>query len=232
MKIGIMSDIHGNHYALEKVLEQAKKEKVDELLLLGDIVGYYYHPEKVFELLKDWKFQAIRGNHEDILFGLIKGSLLETDVRLKYGSGHSLAIDKLSESQIEYLAKLPEKITVNIDGLNLMLCHGAPFDKNAYIYPDATNEVLEKCDFDGIDFVLIGHSHYAFCRKNKYSTLINVGSVGQSRNQSGLAQWTLINSKTKAFEMRSTPYEVSQLIAEVEVQDPKISYLKNVLIRN
>jgi predicted phosphodiesterase len=83
-----------------------------------------------------------------------------------------------------------------------------------------------------VDFVLIGHSHYAFSKSNKYSTLINVGSVGQSRNQSGFAQWTLINSKTKVFEMRSTPYDATNLIAEVELQDPDNVYLKEVLNRS
>lgn len=232
MKIGVLSDIHGNHYALKKVLEQARRESIDELLILGDFVGYYYHPEKIFELLKNWKFQAIRGNHENILFGLIKGDLLEADVKLKYGSGHSIAMTILSESQLSFLDKLPEQINVSFEGLNLMLCHGAPFDKNLYLYPDASNELLEKCDFDGVDFILVGHSHFAFCKRNRYSTLINVGSVGQSRNQSGMAQWTIINSKTGAFEMRSTQYDVSRLIAEVEIQDPDNSYLKEVLVRN
>ena len=163
---------------------------------------------------------------------MIKGKVSEGDLKLKYGSGHSLAVQKLSQLQIEYLTDLPEKMIVDLDGSQMMLCHGAPFNKGAYIYPDALNEILEKCDYVGVDFVLIGHSHYPFSRSNKNSTLINVGSVGQSRNQSGFAQWTLINSKTKVFEMRSTPYGVANLLAEVELQDPDNVYLKEVLNRS
>ena len=56
MKIGIISDIHGNYDALFSVLEKAKKESVDHLLILGDIVGYYYHPEKILNLLASLEF--------------------------------------------------------------------------------------------------------------------------------------------------------------------------------
>jgi len=55
MKIAVISDIHGNHYALSSVLDDCKKNEIELLFVLGDIVGYYYHPEIVLEMLKDWK---------------------------------------------------------------------------------------------------------------------------------------------------------------------------------
>ena len=39
MKIGVLSDIHGNHIALHTVLEEAKRQGVDHLFLLGDQLG-------------------------------------------------------------------------------------------------------------------------------------------------------------------------------------------------
>ena len=48
MKIAIISDLHGNHYALEEVLKEARTEKIEKILVLGDIVGYYCNPEKIF----------------------------------------------------------------------------------------------------------------------------------------------------------------------------------------
>ena len=42
MKIAVISDIHGNYDALVEVLKDAKSENIDHLLVLGDIVGYYY----------------------------------------------------------------------------------------------------------------------------------------------------------------------------------------------
>ena len=232
MKLAVLSDIHGNHYALDRILSRAKSDGVDQLLILGDFVGYYYHPEKVLKMLDDWKYIAIRGNHEEILKGLIEGDLDGDAIRLKYGSGHDLAMEKLSQAQKDFLIDLPDQLTLQIDNISLMMAHGSPWDKDFYLYPDCDTKILDRCVYDGIDFILTGHSHYAFCRSRKNTTLINVGSVGQSRNQSGLAQWTVLNSITGAFEMRSTPYDVSGLLTEVCLIDSHNNYLKDVLIRN
>ena len=83
-----------------------------------------------------------------------------------------------------------------------------------------------------MDFVLTGHSHYSFIHRNQNSTLINVGSVGQSRNMGGVAYWGVINTKNKCFEQKATPYDFSLLVKEVELIDPKINYLKEILLRN
>ena len=73
MRIGVLSDIHGNNFALEQVLIEARKEGLTKLLVLGDIVGYYYSPEKALDLLYDWDFLMIKGNHEEILFDIMDG---------------------------------------------------------------------------------------------------------------------------------------------------------------
>ncbi len=54
MKIGVLSDIHGNHYALKAVLEEARRCGVEYLFILGDLVGYYYYPDEVLKLLEGW----------------------------------------------------------------------------------------------------------------------------------------------------------------------------------
>ena len=59
MKIEIISDINGKYDALIEVLKKAKKEKVEHILVLGDIVGYYYHPDKILKLLSEWSFDSL-----------------------------------------------------------------------------------------------------------------------------------------------------------------------------
>ena len=66
MKIAILSDIHGNHFALKSVLKEASNYDVQKFLILGDIVGYYYSPDLVLKLLSNWDCHIIKGNHEDI----------------------------------------------------------------------------------------------------------------------------------------------------------------------
>jgi len=231
MKIAIISDIHGNYDALFAVLEKAKKESIDHLLILGDIVGYYYHPDKILNLLSHWSFDIIKGNHEKILEDLIEDSSLSETIRLKYGSGHQEAINKLTHKQLSFLFDLPETKTIKIDKISLLMCHGSPWSNNFYIYPDSHSDILVKCDIKGCDFVLIGHSHYSFAIKNSNSILINPGSVGQSRQTGGKASWCILNTNNSCFQFFNTDYSTKNLIKEVSEKDPEIKYLKEILKR-
>ena len=43
MKVAILADIHGNFDALERVSEEI--EKLEDVMVLGDIIGYGAEPE-------------------------------------------------------------------------------------------------------------------------------------------------------------------------------------------
>ncbi len=216
MKIGIVSDIHGNHYALEQVLNSAKEEGVTKLLVLGDIVGYYYHPDKVMDMLEEWDYELIKGNHEEILESLILKQINPESIKNKYGSGHNFALENLSKKQISTLITAPHKKELCINGVNIVMCHGTTWSTNFYLYPDTQTEILARCDEKDFDFVVVGHSHYSFVYRNAHSMLINVGSVGQSRSTGGMASWCIINTMNKSFELKSTKYDT--LLLELETQ--------------
>ena len=62
MKIGLISDIHGNLEALEAVLKYlSTEEKVDKIIVLGDIVGYMTNPNECVQLTN---YDCIQGNHD------------------------------------------------------------------------------------------------------------------------------------------------------------------------
>ncbi len=230
MKIGIISDIHGNYDALITVLNEAKQKGVEHLLVLGDIVGYYYHPEKILNALSEWRFDMIKGNHEYILENLIADPSLSASIRIKYGSGHKEAVNKLSLQQLNFLKDLPETKSVILDGISFLMSHGSPWSNDFYIYPDCDSATVKKCDSIEHDFVLIGHSHYAFAIKNENSILINPGSVGQSRQIGGKASWCIINTENCCFQILSTDYNVQNLLLEVSEKDKDIPLLRKFLI--
>ncbi len=232
MKIAILSDIHGNHYALEQVLKAAKQNKVEKLLVLGDIVGYYYHPDKVLSMLDEWDYELIKGNHEKLIEGLLNNTIDASTLQKKYGSGHRMALDKLTKTQITKLISASEKKEITLNDTTILMCHGTNWDSDFYLYPDSDQKLLEKGNVVGVDFVVIGHSHYSFVHRNTNSTLINVGSVGQSRSVGGIANWIVINTRNNCFELKATPYDVKPLIEEIERIDPEVNYLKKILIRN
>jgi predicted phosphodiesterase len=232
MKIAIISDIHGNYDALVAVLNDAKKQDVTHLLVLGDIVGYYYHPDKILKLLSNWSFDIIKGNHEYILENLIENPSKAAIIHSKYGSGHQEAIKKLSSNQLQFLKNLPDTKTVIFDEIVILMSHGSPWSNDFYIYPDVDLETLLKCDSALHDFVLIGHSHYQFTIKNKNSILINPGSVGQSRQKGGKAFWAIINTENQCFQMLNTKYDTKNILAEIAQKDADVPYLSTILSRN
>ena len=62
MKRLIIADIHSNLPALEAVLESSPP--VDEIVFLGDIIGYGPHPRECVDVLMSLKARAILGNHD------------------------------------------------------------------------------------------------------------------------------------------------------------------------
>ncbi|WP_445717636.1 metallophosphoesterase family protein [Flavobacterium sp.] len=231
MKVGVISDIHGNNYALEAVLKTAKKEGIEKLLVLGDIVGYYYHPEIVLDLLSEWDYEIIKGNHEFILQDLKENKIDPEFLKEKYGSGHEHALKNIDCKMQHWLFSLPMQKSIVINNVSFQMNHGSPSSNDEYIYPDASIEQLENCDSSEHDFVLIGHSHYSFSFKCANSILINCGSVGQSRQKGGLAYWVVINTTNKTFETKATPYDTSYLLEEIKKFESKIGYSFNILQR-
>lgn len=232
MLIGILSDIHGNYGALQQVLREARNEQIEHLFILGDTVGYYYDAVGVHDLLKDWTRNMIRGNHEDMLMGLLEGTIPAADVKRKYGSALELALRTLSENALIEIQKLKSTEVVTINNCTSRLCHGAPWDTNQYLYPNASPELLSRCNEEGVDFVFLGHTHYPLRFQAQHSCIINPGSVGQSRIRGGVAEWGILNTATKKYKAVQTKYDTALLKAQARKVDPGVKYLVEILERN
>lgn len=231
MKIAIISDIHGNNVALAAVLAEAKKSGVEMLFVLGDLVGYYYHPDEVLMLLEDWPKEMIGGNHEAMLKEAQNDELAAGAIRRKYGSGIDYALTKLSAEKIGGLTGLPLTKVVEFDGMRCALFHGAPWDNTFYVHPDTEASVLERCVVSGTDFVFMGHAHRPFAFQKDSTFVANAGSVGQARDRGGVASWIFANTANRTVVFKNTPYDVSTLVAEAKMIDPALNYLHEILVR-
>ncbi|MCA6378175.1 MAG: metallophosphoesterase family protein [Cytophagales bacterium] len=231
MRTAILSDIHGNNYALNEVLKEVRREGIREILILGDMVGYYYHPDKVLTAISEYDVHAINGNHEHLLFGLMDDPQSFYPIVKKYGSGHFSAVEKLSQEQIKWLRALPDTREVYYNDLSIMMSHGSPWANDTYVYPDSNLELLKAFDSFNYDLILIGHSHYSFCLRRGNTLVVNPGSVGQSRQKGGKAYWAILNSLSKSIEFRITDYDVTELKLEVLKNDPDLAYNYKILER-
>lgn len=231
MKIALLGDIHANHIALEAVLKQAKKSGVELFFITGDLVGYYFWPQKVLELLSSVEHIVVRGNHEDMLASIRTDITLLPKIELKYGIGLRLALEQLSVEQLDKLTSLPTRKYINLENFTLLLCHGSPWDTDQYVYPDASEEVIEKCASVDADIVVMGHTHYPMCRYFGSTILVNPGSVGQPRNKSPGAAWAILDTDTKNITLRNEDYDIQSVVKEATRRQPNLSYLAEVLVR-
>ena len=231
MKVAILGDIHGNSLALEAVLNSAKEQDVKLLLITGDLVGYYFAPDKVLELLESWNKHMVRGNHEDMLAAVRGTPAKLAGIEKKYGSGLRIALESLSDAQLDTLCDLPHPVELELEGRKALLCHGAPWDNDTYVYPDADNALLARCVHPGVDMVILGHTHYPMMREIGGTLVVNPGSVGQPRNRQPGAHWALYDTATHTVSLRCEPYDPRPLVEESRRRHPEILFLANVLER-
>ena len=230
MKIAILSDLHGNQHALSAVLKEVDNQKIDELLILGDFVGYYYGVKRIMELLKNYKFQAVKGNHEVLLSEAIDKNSFE-ELEIRYGKAHEMAVGSLTNEELGFLLNLPEIINLEFGDFSMLLCHGSPWSNDFYIYPNAEENILSKFNNYEYDFIFCGHTHYTAEFKYKNGRIINPGSVGQSRQKGGQAFWGIIDLETKKYYQQTTSYDIRMLQKEVRQFDPEKTYNLEILSR-
>lgn len=231
MKLGVISDIHGNHLALQAVLNSAKSKGVEKILVAGDLIGYYFWAKEVLNLLKDWDCLIVKGNHEEMLEKAIHNPEYLLEVDKKYGKGIRYAIETLTETEIDFLISLPHPLEVSFDHLSILLCHGSPWDLEKYIYPDFDLAIFDQFDLNKFNIVIVGHTHYPMLKKIKNSILLNPGSVGQSRNRIPGAHWAILETKNSAIEHFVEIYDDSFIITKTEEIEPNLPYLAQVLHR-
>jgi putative phosphoesterase len=230
MKVALLADVHGNSLALRAVLAAATESRCECLVVAGDLVGYYYDACGVLAALDGWSWHAVRGNHEDMLRDWRDG-LDRERIRQKYGSGLAEACERLESRQIDQLVSLPDRRAVEIAGRRVLICHGAPWGVDVYIYPDAPEEVRQRLLGEDADLIVFGHTHYPVVWRDGGKAAVNPGSVGQPRDGSRGASWALWDSESGDVEIRRETYDVAALIAECRRRDPAVPYLSTVLER-
>ena len=119
MRIGILSDIHGNLPALAAVLDHIKSSQVDALYCLGDLVGYAAFPNEVVERIRTEGIPTIMGNYDDgVGFELDDCGCAYTDPVEKQLGDESLAWTKaaVTTENKAFLRTLAREIRFEADG--------------------------------------------------------------------------------------------------------------------
>ncbi len=164
MKLGIVSDIHGNLVGLQAAL--AAMGPVDELLCLGDSIYQYRFSNEVIALLKAVGARVILGNHEEVF-------LSEAGSQAREQEG-------VNQELVAFLADQPHRRVLTYGRKKVLMIHSTPWEpRGEYIYPH--NEKLALFAEAGADFVLYGHTHAEVVRRIGGVVVVNPGSAGEGR---------------------------------------------------
>lgn len=216
MKIAVFSDIHGNDVALDAVIEDTKKEKVDTYIVAGDLITDFPVSNEIIDKIRNLTPYVIKGNREAYLDEYLVTKNLD---RWKKIQNKTLACiyESLSQENVEYIQSLPEQLSLNLDGLTIRVVHGALDGISKCIDLEKQDILeLETQKFEE-QILIMGHTHatpsYIECN-GKF--MINDGSVGLPRYSTN-AQYVMINYELGKLEIKTkeVPYNKEKLKEEI-----------------
>jgi predicted phosphodiesterase len=226
MRIAVISDVHGNLNALERVLEEIGAEQVDAVWCLGDTVGYGAKPNECCATVEERTAVCLAGNHD--LLALHK-VVFPGDFNPDAAVSGEWTAASLGASSAEFLAKLAsEAHEADAD-----LYHASARDP-VWEYVLSEEAARATLELTTSPVVLVGHSHVPLAIDLVDDTLsgghapagtdislergrwlLNPGSVGQPRDGDPRAAWLLLDFGDRRAVFRRPAYDVSATQAEI-----------------
>lgn len=232
MKIALLSDIHANITAFEAVMNQIERDGIDQIIIAGDIVGYYYYPDKVIDICSSKSnIYCIKGNHDRDFLRANNDQAFMEEMTIKYGHSYEISKQKLSDKQINWLEGLPSNLEIEIDNNSFTIAHGSTSSMDEYIYPTESDSKLSG-QLSSSKYTILGHTHYPFswCKNERW--LINPGSVGQPRDQSAMSSYYYLDLSNGVLIPKKNKFSIDSLLNDIKQHDRNMEYLFRVLTRN
>jgi predicted phosphodiesterase len=207
LRVAALYDIHGMVEPLRAVLRELEGEQFDAILIGGDAISGP-QPTETYELLRsiDTPLHWIRGNGERALGPEGADAVIgEAEEALRFTESH------FSEDERRELSSLPERVTLDLDGLGeTLFCHASPRNDLDIVTPGTPDERFTLL-LEGVEqrVVVAGHTHMQLDRLVDGVRWINPGSVGMPYEGKVAAFWALLGPDV---EMRRTPFDVERSI--------------------
>ena len=228
MRLAVFSDTHGNLDALEQVIKDIDRSAVDEVISLGDNIGYGPEPDRGIKKLKALKIPSVLGNHE---------LAVEDEEYLNWfnpAARKSLIKTRklLSKTSLRHISKFEPFIT----SYDCRFVHGFPPDSSMiYMYQVSEGRKQEVFEEMTETLCFIGHTHtleimgyagkeiqyedlpegvFKLDPEKKY--IINIGSVGQPRDSSNNAKYIIWDSTQDSLDVRFLSYDIASVVKKIK----------------
>ncbi len=202
-----ITDIHANLPAFEAVLADAGT--LDQVVFLGDIVGYGPHPSACIDLLRELEARAVLGNHDAAVLAIRACANRRSDPV----DWDPWTFDQLKDSQLSYLMDLPSELAVESCGTRVQAMHhppGAP-----YLHPAMPDSVLaDHLHGTPYPIVFCGHSHRQIDRTVNGCRYVCIPPVGQPRNGDPRAGYAV--ECDGHLEFRFVTYDIERYVVDTK----------------
>ncbi len=226
MRLAILSDIHGNLEAFQAVRADIQRQGLDEIVCLGDMIGYGPDPEEVIKGVQDLQCMTVLGNHEAALLSEKARNWMNFQARENSIKTEWL----LSKQSLSYCRNLPRSLHSG----DACFVHGYPPDSVfAYLFNQADRRIEQLFAAAGPSLYFVGHTHdlqlvwqqegvfrspliegrKVLARDRKY--IVNAGSVGQPRDGDKRAKYLIWDSETRELQTLFIAYDSSGTMRKI-----------------
>lgn len=223
MRLGIITDIHSNIIALNAVLNEFKKRKVDKIICCGDIIGIGPNPEETVQNIIDIeeKLIIVRGNHEQYLLKGLPKNVHDDKRQMSQDEikNHEWVHSMLSEKSKKFISKIPLSQNIEIENKRIYIVH-YPFDEKGNYKKFIKKPSIEECEKlfnEKANIFLFGHTHTVSSNSKENKWYINSGSLGCTL-KSNIAKAGVLDIKEGKinYEQLNIPYNVDEVIKEIK----------------
>jgi predicted phosphodiesterase len=217
MKYAIIADIHGNLDAFQVVLEDIRAQKATHIVCLGDVVGYNAQPKECLDIIRQMNVPCVKGNHDEYC---------STENHLDGFNPHAAEAvhwtrNQLSPEDKQWLRDLKySRMAANFTMVHATL--DAP-ERWGYVFDKLA--AAASFPYQNTQMCFFGHTHVpvAFMRDTvvrggTYSKFkvdpakkyfINVGAVGQPRDNNPKAAYVIYDMDLQTIELRRLDYDIA-----------------------
>lgn len=214
-KVALMSDIHSNYHAFKACVEDALRCDVDSFLFLGDYVSDLAEPARtmdlVYEIQSRYPTVCLRGNREGYMLDRERG-----DTRFEQGSKSGSLLftyDHLRSKDLDFFRELKISDAILVGGIPMEIAH-ASIENDRYYFDSNDGRTAEIFPKMQSNYLLTGHSHKQYIKREGNKTIINPGSVGIPHGASPIPKYAVleIENGDVSCKLREVPYSIADVI--------------------
>jgi diadenosine tetraphosphatase ApaH/serine/threonine PP2A family protein phosphatase len=209
MRIAVISDIHANLEALQSALAIITERHADEVICLGDTLGYGASPNECLAMVRSTCKHVLLGNHDEAAIDLSKSEYFNRYAR----AAAEWTYKHLSPENAEYIKHLPSAL----EYAGIEFAHSSPFEPEAWHYVVSEDDARMNFPFFSTPICFIGHSHTpgVYCEDHTVEEvipgkrfIINVGSIGQPRDNDPRLSFGIIDTEPLHYENIRAEYDI------------------------